>query len=1094
MREAIAALFQTVVQLSLVGSYVILVVLLVRLLLHKAPGWCSYLLWGIVFLRLCCPVFPEMGFSLIPSVLVTGEGLMAERDEKQEGSGDLQTTDNDNVNNIIGHTGNLVFDVGNTQANNTLQNTDNQLQNTGDKQGLDSWQNVDGELLNKGTTQGTVSYQNPDEKRQNREGMENTEAQQKDNAFVVLLASLWLAGMLLCMGYHIYSYWSLQRRVRHTKELEPGVREIEGLHLSFVMGIFRPVIYLSSGLDEESRRVVLCHEQVHLKRRDYLTKPIALCICCIHWFNPLVWLAFYLMNKDCEMSCDEKVVNLLGEDSKKIYSYALLDEATKGESKAYRKGSVCALLSFGEDHVKNRVKHVLQYHKASVWMIAGAVVILAVLLVGLCSNPGKEPQIGQEQLKADENPESVQIPEEQRKYQTSPESALGHFAVSYMDRDGDALYELCLDKENFENWDMVTVLKEGNSGSKYAFGESSPWVYDYNIYFKMGSEEAKILFILTDSAPEYYIAEEKVRLVKQDELYYVDHVAYKRYDEIASRDELAQIFDLEAEHPFGNADTGYSNTFARTIFYHILKGTNPGYYDDYRNPVSAARKLLHLGEGTGEVTEVLYEPARPYNFGYSGDGSLYGEGTVVNVHYTFAKDGSAVDIPMVLSEQSKGVWMLSVGDLAKASEQEIGPLPGENAKVIYGEYADYDEDGIWSRENIGSYPDKGVAYQVSSFGVYRLAGEYECIYPQYIYMDESVTVDFYEGKMYFPTDSLYVGGANDFMYDSICELNLTTEEYHYIQLPSKATTVFPLSWFSVSDGIIRLYGQNSSGSGYALLLEDAEPVWQEKTAAELAEEERAACGVSLRNSILKKDNTVVSVGNRTADNTFALIDMDGDGSTEEIILTPLDDGSQGYGPLDHYKLQCGGGFEERYGQNMCNDIFAFSPDGERIFIALYEDGPSGDPLTTIFQYEYNRLYEAGEIASDIRKWDMENGIIHTVIGNWTVQTDYIKVQYRMNDQGNVELVPQESYEYTDKGGDIWDTLKVSLPLHTSPESEETFLLEPCKVRFLAVHSSWEWVLVETEDGQQGWMHVVDMKVVELDMWTTDVFDGLSMAG
>lgn len=284
MREAIAALFQTVVQLSLVGSYVILVVLLVRLLLRKAPGWCSYLLWGIVFLRLCCPVFPEMEFSLIPSVLVTGEGLMAERNEKQGESGDLQITDNDNADSIYGQSGNTAFHVGNKQeiegiqefeanqsadnqsqnANSTLQNTGNQLQNIGDKPGLVSQQDVGGELLNEGVIQDSVPY----------------------------LVLLWLAGMLLCMGYHIYSYWSLKRRVRNTKEVEPGVREIEGLHLSFVMGIFRPVIYLSSGLDEESRRVVLCHEQVHLNRRDYLTKPIALGICCIHWFNPLVWLAF----------------------------------------------------------------------------------------------------------------------------------------------------------------------------------------------------------------------------------------------------------------------------------------------------------------------------------------------------------------------------------------------------------------------------------------------------------------------------------------------------------------------------------------------------------------------------------------------------------------------------------------------------------------------------------------------------------------------------------------------------------------------------------------------------------------------------------
>ena len=66
---------------------------------------------------------------------------------------------------------------------------------------------------------------------------------------------------------------------------------------------------------------MLCHERVHLQRRDYLFKPAALLICCVHWFNPLVWLAFYLMNMDCEMSCDEKVVKLLGEESKQSDSY-----------------------------------------------------------------------------------------------------------------------------------------------------------------------------------------------------------------------------------------------------------------------------------------------------------------------------------------------------------------------------------------------------------------------------------------------------------------------------------------------------------------------------------------------------------------------------------------------------------------------------------------------------------------------------------------------------------------------------------------------------------------------------------------------------
>lgn len=112
-------------------------------------------------------------------------------------------------------------------------------------------------------------------------------------------------------GVSYFSYLRMRHRIRRpdsgVRQVEPGICEIDGGHLSFVMGLIHPVIYLSSGLDPESRKVVLCHERVHLQRRDYLFKPAALLICCVHWFNPLVWLAFYLMNMDCEMSCDEKL-------------------------------------------------------------------------------------------------------------------------------------------------------------------------------------------------------------------------------------------------------------------------------------------------------------------------------------------------------------------------------------------------------------------------------------------------------------------------------------------------------------------------------------------------------------------------------------------------------------------------------------------------------------------------------------------------------------------------------------------------------------------------------------------------------------------
>ncbi|MFR8845104.1 MAG: M56 family metallopeptidase [Waltera sp.] len=203
---------------------------------------------------------------------------------------------------------------------------------------------------------------------------------------------VWLFGMAGFMGYHAFSYLRMRNRIRRpdggVRQVEPGICEIDGGHLPFVMGLVHPVIYLSSGLDPESRNVVLCHERVHLQRRDYLFKPAALLICCVHWFNPLVWLAFYLMNMDCEMSCDEKVVKLLGEESKKIYSHTLLEEVSGGEWKRYRGGSICALLSFGEDHVKNRIRHVLDYRKPPFWVMIGAAAVIVVLAVCLCSNPG----------------------------------------------------------------------------------------------------------------------------------------------------------------------------------------------------------------------------------------------------------------------------------------------------------------------------------------------------------------------------------------------------------------------------------------------------------------------------------------------------------------------------------------------------------------------------------------------------------------------------------------------------------------------------------------------------------------------------------
>lgn len=1186
----IDSIFRIVVNLSLVGSYVIFLVLLVRLAFCKAPRWCSYVLWAIVFVRLICPVFPEGQFSLIP------EKLWIQIEDT--GAADL------NYKTVQG--------VAETQPGQMLltqQVLSDQLEIQPDIKAETA-----GQAVQSGSSEGgsNTAWQSGESLQQ------SNSLQSKAPRFINVLSIVWIVGMFLLAGYHIISYWRFKIRVKGAVCTEPGVYEVEGEHLSFVLGIFKPAIYLSAGLDEESRRVVLCHERVHLQRRDYVTKPLALGICCIHWFNPLVWAAFHLMNRDCEMSCDEKVVSLLGEESKKIYSYALLDEATKGEGKNYRRDSLCAVLSFGEDSVKMRIRHVLKYKKASVWIVTCAVVVLVVLVVGLCRNPAKAPasdaktdqeiwdawveggqsmvpwaedayvkngeivcvfpdnQVtfdvaaqafggeaqkkyafyyeepyfkpyagqelsreemvsrysnaaelleGLEQLFPDgqyqyivrenglvhvnvayqkssyentihfwnvtynhdtENGKNELVVLEQsdgcyklsiinegeesfvervaKEYgwqaadsmaasRMTPEAALDTYAFAYQSRNGNTLYQLAFDKENFKKWDKVIIHEDG-----YGFGDSSPWVSHYSIDYLAGSEEATIRLYLTNSIPEIYIAEEKVKVVKDGALYCVDHVSYVEYSSLDTRDEVKQIYDLDAAtrfyNPFNFQSTGFAQGHTKTIFNHLLNNTNPGYYSVYTDPVTAAKAYLHLGEGSGEVTEVKFAVA-PWNL----ISSALGEGSIVNVRYTFAKDGSSIDIPMTLAEESMNVWALCFttdSDIKEKTTEKIGGATHENTNVLWASNARI----VYSTctPNGDGYP----VYQVSSYGLYKLdTNGLTCIYPGY--MPVSTQLAYFDGKLYFPTDSQYYEGALDWMEDSMCVLDVETGVASYIPL-----TEFEAPW---------------------------------ESEVKLSTEEKNEQGFGNRQLILGNPNTIFELGKNlsgivASDKMEVFIDLDGDGVTEEICMEITEGTGSTYGSWDYYKLSAGEGFEYRTGMNQAGAIWAFTLDGERIYIALYEDGPSGDPLTTVFKFEDNRLREAGSFDKDIRNCTLENGVISTDTGSWLIQTDRIYVQYIFNEKGDLEQIPQETYKYLLAESQDFTQPKLlkKISLHVSPESEEVFDMQPQTVRFLELHHSNHWVLVEGEDGQKGWMHIDYGKVVELGMWINEVFEGLNMAG
>ena len=1039
MMEGIYRLFDSIWRLSLVGSYCILLVILARFLLKKAPKWCSYLLWGIVFVRLCCPVLPGTRISLIPERLLTvGTATTSAQLIAGNSAGSV---DNEGVYNGSHHGDNTV-DAVLSGADNTENPNSGTLEATGNRDGSAPALGQDGNVegMNEIGDDGVGGIQAPGNVTNALD--DGYPVDNRDNAdgslqIFRVLSIAWLLGMAGFMGYHAFSYLRMRHRIRRPDsgviQVEPGICEIDGGHLSFVMGLVHPVIYLSSGLDPESRNVVLCHERVHLQRRDYLFKPAALLICCVHWFNPLVWLAFYLMNMDCEMSCDEKVVKLLGEGSKKIYSYTLLEEASGGEWKRYRGGSICALLSFGEDHVKNRIRHVLDYRKPPFWMLVGAVAVLVILVVCLCSNPGG----GTDAVNADNDTETGADATDMTG--TSDETA------------GEVDYEAA-------KTEWLTVFEQG----------------------------------------------------------------------IHSREEFSALFDvaaLEDTRSFAGQDgiqyLGYDGVAARKLHQRILDG-DAAAHETYKDPVKAAEALLNLQGGSGEMTELLYEAGRQYLF-FQKDSTRPGEGSVANVHYIFA-DGSAIDIPMVFAEESSQIWLLSLGDIDSKGRHSYGPLDGENqARVVYAEYGPRDEDWatvaelskkwVYVKVSPGSFADVAATYQVSSYGIYAATGDdagLNCMVSGYIVpgcaaegrstvyqnMENYYTSDSYRQEMaylkqqdsvrlYYFAASDYQEGDLDIWIDTIREYDTSgqTGENGVTdwKLPSKAQD-FSADMLTAEDGYWIL-SQSSGTAQMKLPLLSNQPVWNGKVAADLTTEEADAYAAAQRREIMTNVGVVFDLSERAEQETYALLDLDGDGTAEKLLLrsrmaqavNEVD-----HSPLDQYIFAVNTmQGETRTAQNLGNSIYAFTPDGRQILLALMRRDEFGQCESFLFSYENGELQEVGSFAQDIREIWVENGqIITTQSYDYILQRENLRIVYRIGSDGRLAELPADRYDLPEQATLHW--LNKDLEVCRTPDagSERFTINADHGVYFLYLDAGRQWLCVKTENGVTGWLKLADYTAEE----------------
>lgn len=309
--------FLKLVNLSISASWLILAVLVLRVVLKKAPKWVMPLLWGVVALRLVCLFSIESALSLIPSAETIPSEIVTETREP---------------------------------------------------------------VLYEQATLDIVTNPTLPSAAEVPVGVSRQQAQVDFNIYSVL----WLAGMAALLVHALVSAGKLKRKLATAILLRDNIYESEFVDSPFVFGVVKPNIYLPMHMDEGTAAYVIAHEHAHLARRDHWWKVLGYLVLALHWFNPLVWVAYILFCRDIELACDEKVVKGLDGAARADYSQALLSCA------APKRAVAACPLAFGEGNIKTRVKSALHYKKPAFWVAAAAV--LAVVIVAVCflTNPRSE--------------------------------------------------------------------------------------------------------------------------------------------------------------------------------------------------------------------------------------------------------------------------------------------------------------------------------------------------------------------------------------------------------------------------------------------------------------------------------------------------------------------------------------------------------------------------------------------------------------------------------------------------------------------------------------------------------------------------------
>ncbi|MBQ8404598.1 MAG: M56 family metallopeptidase, partial [Clostridia bacterium] len=317
-------MFLDFVNVSVSSVWLVLAVLLLRLILKKAPKSIICALWAVVGLRLILPFNIESPISLVPSAEVFPEEFLYAAEPKIDTG--FEALDNV-LNPVIAET--LAPSPG-VSANPTQLNA-------------------------------------------------------------IIFPIIWAVGVGLILIYMLISFLRVKYKVREAALFYENIWMCDNIDTPFILGIIRPKIYVPSSMTAENGIYVIAHEKAHIKRLDYVWKPLGFLVLALHWFNPAMWVAYVMFCRDIEFACDEKVIRLIGAEKKQEYSTALLNLSAPKHII-----SACPL-AFGENGVKARIKGVLNYKKPAFWVILVAVVLAVAAVVAFFAGPASNAPIDKSQ-------------------------------------------------------------------------------------------------------------------------------------------------------------------------------------------------------------------------------------------------------------------------------------------------------------------------------------------------------------------------------------------------------------------------------------------------------------------------------------------------------------------------------------------------------------------------------------------------------------------------------------------------------------------------------------------------------------------------